>query len=366
MTRSVAARRVATPAGLVGPARVGWDADGVIRSIEPVGSSALDVELLAPGFVDLQVNGIDHLDVATADGADWDVLASALASQGTTSWCPTLITAPRESYCGSLDRIAAAMDGQRAGQPCIVGVHLEGPFLGAAPGAHPVRHIAACDVDWLRALPDIVRLVTLAPENPGAPEAITVLTGRGVVVALGHSRPDEDQIERAIAAGATMVTHLFNGMSGVHHREAGLALRTLVDDRLVAGLIADGVHVGDAALRLAVRAKGPNGIALVTDAVAWRTMRPGGARLGWSEGAPRLPDGTLAGSTLTMDGAVRHLVRHCGVDLADALAMASTTPASLLRLADRGIIEPGRRADLVALDGRLEVAGVWVAGAAAA
>jgi N-acetylglucosamine-6-phosphate deacetylase len=299
--------------------------------------------------------------VASARDADWDSLDAALVAQGVTTWCPTLVTGPLDRYQRPLERIAAAA-ARPGARPAIAGAHLEGPFLGGAPGAHPREHLVPIDLAWLEALPPIVRVVTLAPELEGAVEAIRVLGERGVVVALGHSRPRLDQVRAAVAAGATLVTHLFNGMSGLHHRDPGLVNVALVDDRLSVSLIADGVHVDDTALVLAFRAKPPSRLVLVTDAVAWRRGSVGAVAIEHRDGAPRLPDGTLAGSALTMDAAVRHVVQRCGIHRERAIEAASTNPAALLGLADRGILEPGRRADVVELDDALSVRQVWIAG----
>lgn len=356
----VAASAVLLPDGWLGPGVVELDDTGTIRGVRATTGAVPDL-VLAPGFVDLQVNGIDDVDVATASGADWDRLDARLLDQGVTTWCPTLVTAPRDRYDGALARIAAAAARPGAGRPSIAGAHLEGPFLGGAPGAHPRHLLAPIDLDWLAALPAIVRVVTLAPELPLAAAATRLLTERGVLVSLGHSVPEHKHVEACVAAGARMVTHLFNAMSGVHHRDPGLAAIALADERLVAGLIADGVHVDPLVMRLAFRAK-PARVALVTDAVAWRAGRTGTPGIRLRDGAPRLCDGTLAGSALTMDQAVRTCVRQAGVALEDALAAAAAVPAAVLGLSDRGAIEPGRRADLVALTPELSVAAVWVEG----
>jgi N-acetylglucosamine-6-phosphate deacetylase len=356
----VAASAILLPDGWHGPGVVEIDDTGSIRAVRATASAVPDV-VLAPGFVDLQVNGVDDVDVASATGADWDRLDEALLDHGVTTWCPTLVTAPRHHYDAALARIAAAAARPGTARPAIAGAHLEGPFLGGAPGAHPRHLLAPIDLDWLGALPAIVRLVTLAPELPLAASATRLLTERGVIVSLGHSTPQPEHVEACVAAGATMATHLFNAMSGVHHRDPGLAAMVLADERLVAGLIADGVHVDPLVIRLAFRAK-PGRVALVSDAVAWRAGRLGELGIDVRDGAPRLPDGTLAGSALTMDQAVRTCVQRAGVALADALAAASTVPAAVAGLADRGVIEPGRRADLVALTPDLAIAGVWVTG----
>ena len=350
-----------TPAGVVGPAAVVVE-NGLISAVEPLSSGAPD-RTLAPGFVDLQVNGIDDVDVATAVGAGWDRLDRMLVAQGTTTWCPTLVTAPREVYGPALDRIAAAaarpLDDHP--RPDIAGAHLEGPFLGGAPGAHDRALIVPVDLEWLRQLPPIVRLVTMAPEADGALAAIAVLRERGVVVGLGHSTASLEQASAAIDAGARLVTHLFNAMAPLHHRQPGLVGAALTDRRVAVSVIADNVHVHATAARLALLAKGSDGVVLVTDAVAWRLGSAGPMRLALVDGAPRLADGTLAGSALTMDAAVRNAVA-AGFDLAAAVAAAATNPARVLGLTDRGVIAPGHRADLVALSPTLEVEDVWIGG----
>ena len=356
----LAAARVVTPGGVVGPAAVEV-ADARVVGVVPA-AGPVPERTLVPGFVDLQANGHDDVDVATAAGADWDRLDALVLRQGVTAWCPTLVTAPLDAYAEPLARVAAAAARpDDTGRPSIVGAHLEGPFLGGAPGAHRVEHLSPVDLGWLAALPPVVRVVTLAPELDRAPEAVAALAARGVLVALGHSTATLEEAEAAAAAGARLVTHLFNGMAPLHHRRPGLVGAALADDRLAVSLIADGVHVHPVALRAAVRAKGRGRVALVTDAVAWRAGRMGRVALSLVDGAARLPDGTLAGSVLGMDEAVRRLVA-AGCDLADAVHAAATTPADLLGLPRLGRIAPGARADLVALGPDLGVEAVWVAG----
>ncbi len=359
---TIPARTVLTPSGWTGPCNVVVDNDangaGVIRAVVDADGPTPDVSLV-PGFIDVQVNGIDDVDVARASGNDWARLSELLLDQGVTSWCPTLITDALDRYERPLQRIAEA---QRGPGPSIIGAHLEGPFLGGAPGAHPRDLLADIDLTWLTQLPDIVRLVTLAPELAGAVEAIETLARRSVVVSLGHSTPSLAQVNAAVAAGATMATHLFNGMSGVHHRNPGLAAACLIDDRIFVGLIADLIHVHPIALEIAFRTKPHDRTVLVTDSVAWRGGTAGAVGITMHDGAPRLPDGTLAGSALTMDAAIRNVVRQCGVSLEQAVRSASTNPAALMGCTDRGSIAVGQRGDLVALDSNMHVAGVWLAG----
>jgi N-acetylglucosamine-6-phosphate deacetylase len=355
---TIAASTVVTPAGLLEPGEV-VVSDGVIEDVRQARGPA-PVRILTPGFVDLQVNGHDDVDCASADGDDWDRIDDLLVAQGVTAWCPTLVTAPLDRYAAPLARIAAAAARRRSGRPTIVGAHLEGPFLGGAPGAHRREHIVPIDLGWLAALPPIVKVVTLAAEIDHAVDAVRLLTERHVLVSLGHSTATYDQAAAATDAGARLVTHLFNGMGPLRHRDPGLLGAALSDDRLTPSLIADGVHVHAAALRLAARAKGRGGWALVTDAVAWRHGGLAEGRVTMVEGAPRLANGTIAGSALTMDAAIRRMVEEADIPLEDAIAAATSTPARLLGLGDRGRIVPGCRADLVALTPDLHVEEVWI------
>src|SRR5581483_2043611 len=346
----LAAARLVLPDGVTGPGTVVVE-DGLVADIVLHDGPAPD-RTIAPGFVDLQVNGIDAVDVASADGDDWDVLDRALLAHGVTTWCPTLVTAPLDAFAAPLARVAAARarvtDHPR---PSIAGAHLEGPFLGGAPGAHPRALLRDPDAAFLDDLPDVVALVTLAPEREGALDAVASLARHGVLVSLGHSTATYEQTEAAIDAGARLVTHCFNGMGLLHHREPGIVGAALTDDRVAASVIADLVHVHPAAVQLVFRAKGADGVVLVTDSVAWDRGTIGRVRTTFDGVAPRLADGTLAGSALTMHDAVR---------------AASTTPARLLGLRDRGALAPGLRADLVVLSPELAVTSTWVAGELAA
>jgi N-acetylglucosamine-6-phosphate deacetylase len=354
----VAAQDVLLPSGWSGPASVRFD-HGSITAIEPDASVGPDApRWLVPGFVDLQVNGIGIDDVwalsAAHDDAGWNRLSRSLAAQGTTSWCPTLITAP-------LDRYATAIDWLRtrpAHGPRMLGVHLEGPFIGERSGAHDRAWIVPVDRSFLTSLPPTVKMITIAPEMDGALECIPGLVERGVVVALGHSAAGADDCRRAVDAGASAVTHLFNAMTGVTHRSPGLAALALDDRRLSASIIADGVHVDPMVARMAFRSA-PGRIFLVTDSVA--TARPGGPMVG-ADGAPRLADGTLAGTALRMIDAVRRCVSDFDLAPETALAAASAVPAELIGADDRGVIEVGRLADFVELDDDFEIRATWIGG----
>lgn len=350
------AARVVTPAGVTGPAEV-VVGDGRVVAVVPARGPVPDVTL-CPGFVDLQCNGWADLDVAAARGGDWERFDAWLAAGGVTTWCPTLVTAPLEAYDVRIAAIARAR-AERVGAPApgIAGAHLEGPFLGGAPGAHRRDWVVPVDPAFLARHGADLAVVTLAPEAAGAPEAVRALTASGVLVSLGHSTASFEQSVAMADAGARLVTHCFNAMGPLHHRAPGLAGAALGDDRLAVSLIADGIHVHPSVVRTTFRAKGPGRVALVSDAVAWEAMPD--ARL--VDGAPRRRDGTLAGTCLSLARAVANLVRW-GVPLDEAVAAAATTPAALVGLGDRGTVAPGRRGDLVALDTDLRPCATWVAG----
>lgn len=345
-----------------------------LRESDLHGSCDAVVDLLAPGFVDIQVNGWESSDVADGTTDSLDRLCATLASLGTTSFLATLTTARLDRLNERLTALDEAIAGRRAGgtdgaSANAVGIHLEGPFLGSRHGAHPGT--AVLDVDdrtaqWIDALPGSVRLVTLGCEAPEAPAAIGALVHRGIVAALGHTAPDESAFSRAVAAGASLVTHLYNAMSGVHHRDDGLAAMALTTDAMNVSLIADGVHVGRRAATIAFRTKPAGTVALVSDAVAWAAPRllDAGATLG-ADGAVRLPNGTLAGAATSVADGVRRLVADWGLGLGEVLRAATSTPARILGLTDRGRLDAGLRADLVALDDDLRLVAVWVGGRSA-
>jgi N-acetylglucosamine-6-phosphate deacetylase len=332
--------------------------------------------LVAPGFVDLQCNGAVGVDLTTEPERLWEV-AAALPRWGVTAWLPTVVTAPPSVRRRALAALGASpAAGRPPGDPVAatpLGLHLEGPFLAPErKGAHDIRYIVDPSVDvvdgegWSRDAG--VALVTLAPELPGALEVVRSLVDRGVVVSAGHSSATADQAATAVEAGATYVTHLFNAMAPLHHRAPGLAGLALTDERVRVGVIADGLHVDPAVVAVVSRALGDR-LSLVTDAVAALGMPPGPIRLGEltatvsaADGSVGLAGGTLAGSTLSLDRALRNLVTFAGVPLVDAVGTVTATPAAVLGLPDRGVVAPGAVGDLVLLTDTGEVMATVVGG----
>jgi N-acetylglucosamine-6-phosphate deacetylase len=350
--------------------------DGVIVEIGPdqALSPSRDVIdaaafTIVPGFVDAQVNGGFGIDV-TSQPERIAELGRGLARFGVTSFLPTVVSCEDRV----LDRVVAAFGSYRHdGGAEAVGLHLEGPMLAPARrGAHPIDRLQQPSLDlvgdWTPARG--IRLVTLAPELPGALDVVAALAARGVVVAAGHTDATLDELRAGVDAGVTMVTHLFNGMRPFAHRDPGPVGAAIVDDRLAAGLICDGVHVHPAAVHLAWRGLGPERTVLVTDAVSVMGGGGGADAVGpiavtRRASGVRTADGVLAGSDVAMDAAVRNLMSFTGCTLAEATRAASTNPARVLGLGDRGVIEVGRRADLVVLDADGEVQHTIVAGAVA-
>ena len=318
---------------------------------------------LAPGWIDLQVNGFAGVDFNRPDTSHEDIARAieAILATGTTRFFPTVITGPPEEMTGALRNLADAKALLPAGD-AIDGFHVEGPAISpddGPRGAHPERWVRRPDLDefhrWQEATRGAIRIVTLAPEWPGAPAYIEALAEAGVVVAIGHTNATTEQIADAVAAGATMSTHLGNAAHAVLPRQRNYIWDQLADDRLTASFIVDGIHLGRSFLRTALRAKGIARSVLVTDASAPAGANPGRYTLGdqlvdlTEDGRVVLADqDRLAGSALRMDHGVANLVTDGGVSLADAVAMATTNPARAAGVSGRALgLSPGERADLV-------------------
>jgi N-acetylglucosamine-6-phosphate deacetylase len=333
---------------------------------------ALGSGYLVPGLIDLQVNGYFGVNLADVEPAGWALVARRLPETGTTAFLPTFVTAPVAEMSQAL-RCASVLVADPPAGARVLGVHLEGPFLAPTrAGAHRrewmVTPTQAAAASLLAAGAGALRVVTLAPEVEGGLAAVAALASAGVVVSIGHSDATARQVAAAADAGARMVTHLFNAQRPLHHREPGVVGQALTDPRLTSGLIADLTHVAAAACAIAFAAA-PGRICLVTNASAAAGMAPGRYRLGGNlvevrpgdDQAPRLADGTLAGSVLRMDRAVANAVA-AGVGLAEAVAAATRIPADVLGRPDLGRLNPGAAGDLVWLDDDLRAQATWVAG----
>jgi N-acetylglucosamine-6-phosphate deacetylase len=337
------------------------------------GDELVDAEglVLAPGFVDLHVHGAAGYDLLTGGSEALAAVAAFLVRTGCTAFLPTTVAAPWDETRAALavwaEACARPPEGARP-----VGIHLEGPFLNPQrAGMQPRAHLRLPDAAWAEALLGAgrgwVRTVTLAPELPGGQELVASLARRGVAVSLGHSEARYEEVVEAVARGARRVTHAFNAMSALHHRAPGLVGALLDLEGLAAEAIADGVHLHPAVLRLLWRTKGWRRVALVTDAMAGAgapdgVYRFGGQEVRVADGAARLADGTLAGSVVTLDRAVRTAVA-AGVPRRQAVGMATLVPAEAVGLTDAGRLAPGARADLVALDPADRVVWTMVGGA---
>jgi N-acetylglucosamine-6-phosphate deacetylase len=345
--------------------------ESVGRAAPPPAAETVDLHgrLLVPGFLDLHVHGGGGAHFMGGDPAACVEAARFHAAHGTTGLLATTLSAPPAGLEAAVRAVAAAM----TGEPLILGIHLEGPWLNRERrGAHQAEHLRAPDRGELRTLVaasgQTVRLVSLAPELPGALELIAEVAAAGAMPALAHTDATHAQAEAAIRAGARHAVHVFNGMRPLHHREPGVLGAVLDHPEVTCEVIADGHHVHPAVVRLLHRAKGAGGTVLVTDAMEAAGLPGGRYRLGGTPvevtgGRAETPDGRLAGSTLTMDAAVRNAHRWLGVPLGAALALATTTPARILGRGDRkGRIAPGFDADLAVLDAELQPVATLIAG----
>lgn len=333
---------------------------------------------VVPGFVDVHIHGAGGHDVMEGTIRALDRITSTVARHGTTSIVATTVTAPIADTCRSLEAIAAYIRAHEAPDHAgnaaaeILGMHLEGPFISKAKrGVHPPESIAAPSLETLQKLlasaGGLAKIVTIAPELPGAMELIEAVVAQKLVAALGHTDSDYDQARAAIQAGARHAVHAYNAMRPFGHRDPGVIGAILTDPEVTAEVIADGVHVAAPAIQVLIGCKGFDSVLLVSDGIAATGMPDGNYRLGKFEvtvknGVCRNSEGRLAGSTLTLDRAVRNLVA-LGVSLRDAVRMATILPARRLGIAGKkGIIAVGADADLVALTPDLRVAGVMTRG----
>jgi N-acetylglucosamine-6-phosphate deacetylase len=356
--------RLGVEAALVDGSLVPGDVEVAGGRVAAVGlSSANGRGIAAPGFVDLQVNGFAGVDFFAADGGGYDRAGKGLLAAGVTAYQPTFITSPEEELTAALREVP-----RNGGAPRIIGAHLEGPFIAPTRlGTHPPEARRDPDCDLLERLLDAgpVSHVTLAPELPGAYELIDLLQARGITVSFGHSDATAAEAREAFAQGVKTVTHIFNAMRPFAAREPGLAGAALVSGDVVVQVILDGVHLADDTARLVWQAASGR-VAIVSDAIAAAGAGDGSYTLAGVDfevenGIARRADRVLAGSTVSMLGAVRNLVA-LGAPLEAALAAASTVPARIAGRPELGTLVPGSVADVVVLDDGLEVVRVLVDG----
>jgi len=334
--------------------------------------------ILAPGFVDVHMHGGAGLDVMRASPADLPHLNKFLTRHGVTGYFPTTVAAPLDQTCAALGRLADAIEAVRASHPSNgevqalpLGIHLEGPFLShKRRGVHPPEYLVEPTLEiferlW-QAAHGQVRMMTMAPELPGALEVIAEAVRRNVLVSIGHSDAILEAARAAVQAGARHATHTFNAMRPLDHRDPGILAEVLTDQKLTADIIADGIHVAPEVVKLFLLAKGKEKSVLITDATAATGMPDGTYQLGpiqveVKDGRCTM-DGKLAGSVLTMDSAVRNIAQFAGWSLRDAVRAATLNPARAVGLKQRGVIAAGAEANLVVMSPAGEVMKTMVRG----
>lgn len=327
------------------------------------GDTVIDAKgcYVVPGFIDVHVHGADGHDTMDATPAAIHGMAAFYAKHGVTSYYPTTMTMPAPDILAALENVEHCAQPTNGAQH--LGVHVEGPYLNLAyKGAQPPGYFRTPSPaeygQWLET--GVCKLITVAPEIEGGMAMVAELTAQGVEFAIGHSAATYDEAAKSFDAGVRQVTHVFNGMVGLHHREPGALAAILTDDRVDAQLIADGIHVHPGMIRLLVRAKGAEHIMLITDAIQAAGLTDGVYQLGGQDvtvtaGIARIASGALAGSTLTMDKAVRNMMAFTDLPLQKVIGMAAAVPARAMRLTHKGKLAAGCDADVVLLNRELEV-----------
>ncbi|MDP9159870.1 MAG: N-acetylglucosamine-6-phosphate deacetylase [Acidobacteriota bacterium] len=366
--------RVDQPIVLVEDSRIVEVSSRGARAI-PSGARVFDFAdaVLAPGMIDIHIHGGAGHDVMDADAASLPAVEGLITKHGVTSYFPTTVTAPIDQTLAALERLAAAIEapsnGAKRARP--LGIHLEGPFIShARKGVHPPENLLVPSLKMFerfwQAARGQIKIMTIAPELAGATEVIAAAARRGVCVSVGHSDANLSSARAAVDYGARHATHLFNAMRPLEHRDPGLLGQILTDSRQSADFIADGIHLDPAIVKLILEAKGPEKTVLITDATAATGMPDGIYRLGSFEVEVKegrcTSNGRLAGSVLTMDLAVRNVMRFTGCDLQLALRLATLNPAQVAALPDRGRLETGAVADIVVLTADGEIRNTIIAG----
>ncbi|MFJ7661663.1 N-acetylglucosamine-6-phosphate deacetylase [Lysinibacillus sp. NPDC097162] len=328
----------------------------------------LQGQSVIPGMIDIHTHGTSGADVMDAEIASFATIVRALPQEGTTSFLATTMTQSDENISKALKNAASFIKSyQKPGQSEVLGVHLEGPFVNPSmAGAQPVDFIIQPEIPlfekWQELAEGTIKLVTLAPEQKGGLEFIRYLKENEIVISIGHSDATFADVKKAIGAGATQVTHLFNQMKGLHHREPGVVGAALLLEELYAELIVDGIHVCPAMIQLAYQNKKSEKLILITDSMRAKCLKNGNYDLGGQkvivkDGMAVLENGTLAGSVLKLSDALKKMLKYCDdCTLEDVIKMTSTNPAKQLNLSDRkGIIKAGMDADLVVLNNDYDV-----------
>lgn len=320
-----------------------------------------------PGFIDVHIHGVNGADTMDATKDALETMVTALPKEGTTSFLATTITQECEEIEKAITNVGDYIHKhQSSGKAEILGIHLEGPFVNAKrAGAQPIDHIIDPNLKifkrWQKLSKDTIKLVTLAPEQSEGLEMVRYLKANGIIASIGHSDATYEEVLEAIEAGANHVTHLFNQMRGLHHREPGVVGATFLHDELKAEMIVDGIHVRPEMVKLAYKLKQKDGLILITDSMRAKCLKNGHYDLGGQDvivgdGKAILNDGTLAGSILKLGKAVNNVMDYTGCSLEEAIEMASVNPAKQLNVFDRkGSIAVGKDADIVILDENLTV-----------
>ncbi len=346
--------------------------DGVIKDLGKSSSSTIDetdLEVISlkgykavPGFIDVHIHGAGGADTMDGTTEAIGTMANVLPKEGTTSFLATTMTQAKDQIVQALRNAADYKENHNQGAEAeVLGVHLEGPFINPSKkGAQPEQHIITPDIDlfkeWQNEANGHIRLVTVAPEMENGLEFIRYITSNGVTASIGHTDSTYQDVKAAVDAGATQVTHLYNGMRGLHHREPGTAGAALLFDELRTELISDGIHIAPEMVELAIKAKGADGALLVTDAMRAKCMPNGRYDLGGqmvnvTDTTATLDDGTLAGSILRMIDSVTNMLSFTDLELAEVIKLASENPAKQIGVFDRkGSIKIGKDADIVLLD----------------
>jgi N-acetylglucosamine-6-phosphate deacetylase len=376
---AIDAGTVYTPRDRISPARIVIEGKSIVEfgspNQVPVPSRAEQVDatslIVTPGFIEPHIHGCGGVDVMDGTYDTLNVISRIVARHGTTSFLATTVSSPANVLLAALERLASMASKNFDGAQ-LLGIHLEGPFINRVTrGTHKETNILDPDADlfhtFIMASRSTVRLVTIAPELDGSP-AISAMAARfGIRVAMGHSNAAWEQASSAVENGVCYAVHTFNAMRPFLHRDPGIAGAVLTDERVFTEIIADGVHVHPVAVRLLARAKAPDRVLLVTDAISATDMPDGEYVLGpdhirVSNGVCRDSDGRLAGSTLTQDVALKNYVDWTGVSVQTALLALTENPAKALGLHGKGVIQAGADADLTVIDSDFHVMKTYVGG----